>query len=194
MWHILRAAPGATIALGFQRAVTAGEARQAALSGEIERMLRLFPVSPGETYFIPAGTVHAIGAGVTICEIQQNSDITYRLYDYGRPRELHLERGVAAIDLASWRHPGPAAPTALDDGWRRLVSCRHFATDALELAGALDYRPGASRFELLIAVEGAGRFNGVPFGPGAVWLAPAGCGPIRIESAGELRMLRTFPP
>ena len=106
MWHILSASPGAQIALGFTQPVDAEALRAAAASGEIERLLRWIPVNTGETYFIPAGTVHAIGGGITLCEIQQNSDITYRLYDYGRPRELHLDRALEAADLSAWRHPG----------------------------------------------------------------------------------------
>ena len=137
MWHILSAAPGAQIALGFEQPVGAEELRAAALSGDIERLLRWIPVHPGETYFIPAGTIHAIGAGIEICEIQQNSDITYRLYDYGRPRELHLDRALEAADLNSWQHPGASLGHGLADGWKRLAGCRHFATDSLGRHGAL---------------------------------------------------------
>src|SRR6185369_504382 len=135
MWRILDAAPSAKIALGFTRPLDPDTLRAAAVSGEIEALLRWFPVTPGETYFIPAGTVHAIGAGITICEIQQNSDITYRLYDYGRPRELHLDQGVAATDLNAWRHPGASLAVDLADGWKRLARCRHFATDSLNVKG-----------------------------------------------------------
>src|SRR5262249_46670605 len=115
MWHILRAAEGASIALGFRDTVTPAWARAAAESGEILEMLRWYPVRAGETYFTPAGTVHAIGAGIALCEIQQHSDITYRLYDYGRPRELHLEEGLAVSDFGT--HPGASACVQLRDGW-----------------------------------------------------------------------------
>jgi mannose-6-phosphate isomerase len=101
MWHILAAEPGAKIAAGFREPVTAEQAKAAALSGEIEEMLEWFDAAPGDTFFIPAGTVHAIGAGLSLCEIQQWSDVTYRLYDYGRPRELHLDQGLAVSDLSS---------------------------------------------------------------------------------------------
>jgi mannose-6-phosphate isomerase len=194
MWHILRAAPGARIALGFTQPVTAGELREAAVSGEIEGLLRSIPVAPGETYLIPAGTVHAIGAGLAICEIQQNSDITYRLYDYRRPRELHLDRGVAAANLAAWRHPGAAVETALPDGWTRLAECRYFATDSIRIGRALSYQPDPERFELLICVQGAGRLNGESFPAGAVWLLPQGCGPVRIEADPTARLLRSHVP
>nr|WP_206066335.1 class I mannose-6-phosphate isomerase [Novosphingobium sp. ERN07] len=93
-WLVIDAEPGATLGIGFKEAVDSGTIRRAALDGTIEDLMQWFPVKPGDFFYIPAGTVHAIGAGVSLVEIQQNSDITYRLYDYGRPRELHLERGL----------------------------------------------------------------------------------------------------
>ena len=100
MWHILAAEPGAKIAAGFRQQITAQRLVEASRSGEIENLLEWFEAKPGDTFFIPAGTVHAIGAGLTLCEIQQHSDVTYRLYDYGRPRELHLDRAAAVSHLA----------------------------------------------------------------------------------------------
>src|SRR3989442_1934135 len=147
MWHILSAAPGARIALGFERPIGVEELGAASVSGEIEGLLRWVPVHPGETYFIPAGTIHAIGSGITLCEIQQNSDITYRLYDYGRPRELHLDRAVEAADLGAWRHPGASLARDLADGWKRLAECRHFATDLRAVTGRLSYVANLSGFE-----------------------------------------------
>src|ERR1700692_4677210 len=94
MWHILAADPGAKIAAGSREKITEQRLRESALSGEIENLLEWFEARPGDTFFIPAGTVHAIGAGLALCEIQQWSDITYRLYDYGRPRELHLPQAL----------------------------------------------------------------------------------------------------
>src|SRR4029077_15045845 len=95
MWHILRADPDAKIALGFRQPLSRDELRRALLSGEVENLLRCFPVKQGQTYFVPAGTVHAIGGGIALCEIQQNSDMTYRLYDYGRPRETPPDQAAA---------------------------------------------------------------------------------------------------
>lgn len=94
-WYILHAEPNATLGVGTTRPLSDGELRAASLTGEIEQLLDWKPVSAGDFFYIPAGTVHAIGAGVSLIEIQQNADITYRLYDYGRPRELHLDEGVA---------------------------------------------------------------------------------------------------
>ncbi len=94
-WLVIDAEPGATLGVGFKSHVDHDAMRAAALDGSIEDMLVWHPVKPGDFFYIPANTVHAIGAGVSVIEIQQNSDITYRLYDYGRPRELHLDAGIA---------------------------------------------------------------------------------------------------
>lgn len=94
-WLVIAAEPGAVLGIGFNRAVGEGEMRAAALDGSIERLMTWHDVQPGDFFYIPANTVHAIGAGVSLIEVQQNSDITYRLYDYGRPRELHLNDGMA---------------------------------------------------------------------------------------------------
>ena len=100
-WYILDAQPGATIALGLDRAMSVNELRAGALDGSIERAVRRLEVKAGDFVSIPAGTIHAIGPGISLLEVQQNSDVTYRLYDYGRPRELHLEDGVAVASGAS---------------------------------------------------------------------------------------------
>ncbi|MFY8196407.1 class I mannose-6-phosphate isomerase [Novosphingobium sp. B1] len=97
-WLVLDAEPGATLGIGFKAPIDAKRMREAALDGTIEDLMEWHPVQRGDCFYIPAGTVHAIGAGITLVEIQQNSDITYRLYDYGRPRELHLDKGVAVAE------------------------------------------------------------------------------------------------
>jgi mannose-6-phosphate isomerase len=94
-WYILEAEEDAAIALGFKEPLDAEGMRQAALDGSIEQLMDWKPVHAGDFFYVPAGTVHAIGAGISLIEIQQQSDVTYRLYDYGRPRELHLEDGIA---------------------------------------------------------------------------------------------------
>lgn len=93
-WLVLDADPGATLAIGFKENIDSEAMRAAALDGSIEDALEWHSVKAGDFFYLPAGTVHAIGPGLTLVEVQQNSDITYRLFDYGRPRELHLEDGV----------------------------------------------------------------------------------------------------
>lgn len=163
MWHILRADRGARIALGFRTPVTHEHVRAAAISGEIIDLLQWFPVSAGETYFVPPGTVHAIGGGIALCEIQQNRDITYRLYDYGRGRELHLEESLAWLDPGV--HPGPVKP----DG-NVLVRCDHFITELLRVSGAHRHEAGAG--EILVCASGSGTMAGEPVREGEVLRIP----------------------
>jgi len=99
-WYILDADPGAVLGLGLKREASRDELRSAALDGSIEQLMDWRPVRAGDFVFVPSGTVHAIGAGISLLEFQQNSDVTYRLYDYGRPRELHLEDGVDVSEPA----------------------------------------------------------------------------------------------
>lgn len=93
-WYILNADRGTKLGLGLQSIVSKDDLRSAAIDGSIESLLDWRPVEAGDFFYVPAGTIHAIGAGIALLEIQQNSDVTYRLYDYGRPRELHLEDGI----------------------------------------------------------------------------------------------------
>lgn len=97
-WLVLSAEPGAQLAIGFVQPITPDEMRAAALDGSIEGLLDWQDVSAGDFIYLPAGTVHAIGAGLTLIEVQQNADITYRLFDYGRPRELHLDQAIAVAN------------------------------------------------------------------------------------------------
>ncbi|MDG5750978.1 class I mannose-6-phosphate isomerase [Qipengyuania sp. XHP0211] len=101
-WVILDAEPGATIAVGFHREITPEVLREAALDGSIVEHLVWHEVEAGDAFYIPAGTVHAIGGGVSLIEVQQNSDLTFRLFDYGRPRELHLDEGLQIADVGSY--------------------------------------------------------------------------------------------
>lgn len=157
MWHVLRAEPGAAIAAGFREPLTPERLREASLSGEVERLLRWWPVTAGDTVFIPAGTVHAIGAGLVICEIQQYSDITYRLYDYGRPRELHLDEGVRVADLDA--HPGPFRASGA-----HLVRCDYFVTSRVRVDGEAEVAAG-----LAAILEGTGEIDAQPCRLGEVW-------------------------
>lgn len=104
-WLVIAAEAGARLGIGFDRPIAAEAMRRAALDGSIEDAMTWFPVRPGDFFYIPANTVHAIGAGVSLIEVQQNSDITYRLYDYGRPRELHLDQGIAVASGGPYRDP-----------------------------------------------------------------------------------------
>lgn len=167
-WLVLDAEPGAALGIGFKTLIDAGAIRRAALDGTIEDLMQWFPVKPGDFYYIPAGTVHAIGAGVSLVEIQQNSDITYRLYDYGRQRELHLDKAVQVANVTPYvpdiyRRIVANGATCLVDG--RFFKVEIF--DQSENASAEDRRGGP---RLVLPIDGA-----VSLGDGVV--VPVGqCG------------------
>jgi mannose-6-phosphate isomerase len=182
MWHILRAEPGAQLALGLRETVSRERLRESAVSGEIERLLRWFPVNAGETYFVPPGTVHALGPGIVLCEIQQNSDNTYRLYDYGRPRELHLDK---ALDVAT-RGPHSGASEIAGN---RLGACDSFVVDRLEIESTTEHPMVAESFHQLVVLDGSGSIGQERFSRGEVWMAPRGCDPLTIQPDSHARLL-----
>jgi mannose-6-phosphate isomerase len=155
MWHILRADENGEIGLGFRQEYSPKEVRAAALNGAIEDMMEWRRVRAGETYFVPAGTVHAIGAGVAICEIQQNSNVTYRLYDYGRPRELHLDRGMDV-----------SACTPFDGQREGVVECPYFRVERKRLDSAWSIGGPST---VVIILEGKGKIGGEPYAKGEMW-------------------------
>jgi mannose-6-phosphate isomerase len=129
-WYVTAAVPGAKLGIGFIKQLGADELRAAALDGSIEQLLDWHPVKPGDFFYIPAGTVHAIGAGISLIEVQQNSDVTYRLYDYGRPRELHLDAGLKVTK--GEHYPAQLHRHVPAKGSAQLVEGPHFRLDRLE--------------------------------------------------------------
>jgi len=170
-WYVVAAEPKAEVAVGFKQSLSSQRLEDAARSGEIETLLDWRPVKPGDVFFVPAGAVHAIGAGVTICEVQQNSDITYRLYDYGRPRELHLEHGVNVSDLGP--HHSHVAPLVLAPGREELVVSDYFRIERLKFTGKVQFGAGAPYYMLLTCLSGKGQIAGDEFAAGETWLIPA---------------------
>jgi mannose-6-phosphate isomerase len=158
-WVILEAEPDARIALGTVRPVDAAGLRAAALDGSIETLMDWKPVKAGDAIYSPAKTVHAIGAGITLIEIQQNVDLTYRLYDYGRPRELHLDDGVAVSDA----RPFALAPTPQvgADGRAVLARTDKFVLERWHWSG--NRRLVLEAEGWLVPVRGEGTINGVSF-------------------------------
>jgi mannose-6-phosphate isomerase len=211
MWYIVDAKPGAQLVLGLKRAMTPVELCRAAACGDIEQSLNWVPVKKGQTLFISPGTLHTIGAGIVICEIQQNSDLTYRFYDFGRlgsdgkPRALHIEQAAAVTRqaphpgaLAPFRFPGP--PASAEGAQRELLAaCRYFATERLSWSGSLPYTPDPSRFHLLIFLEGSGTLAGAswdqaPYQPGDAYLIPAECAPFALRAASPSLAIRSYVP
>lgn len=184
MWYVLRADPGARIAIGFCKPTTREQLMKSARTGEIEALLNWIEVQAGDAFFIPAGTVHAIGSGLAMCEIQQHSDITYRLYDYGRPRELHLERAVQVASTASTQVKPRMLP----------IDCEYFHTELARTTSPLQYVPAADRFHILVFVSGSGSIAGQAFSEGEAWLVPAGAAKFQMEPAEPVKFLRTWVP
>lgn len=151
-WYVLEAKPGATIALGLKHAVTSGQLRAAALDGSIEQLMDWKPVRSGDFFFVPPGTVHAIGDGISLLEFQQNIDLTYRLYDYGRPRELHLDDGIAVSSPTPY--PAELAQHLSGAESRTLVDGPHF-TLVLSTEDALQ-----DRQRWIIPIDGEVRSGG----------------------------------
>lgn len=127
-WLVLEAEPDARLAIGFRREVSVKEIEAAAIDGTIEDLLAWHPARAGDLIYLPAGTVHAIGPGVSLVEVQQNSDTTFRLYDYGRPRKLHLERGLA---VARGEPYAPVHRRSIAEG-PVLVDGPHFRLERIE--------------------------------------------------------------
>ena len=165
-WYVLEAQPEAAIALGLKREMAADDLRAAALDGSIEELMDWRPVRSGDFFFVPPGTIHAIGDGITLLEFQQNIDLTYRLYDYGRPRELHLDDGLAVANPAPY--PADLAQHLSGNETRTLVDGPHFTLvhttdDALR-----------DRQRWIIPLEGEVRSVDDTAGPGECLLLEAG--------------------
>ncbi|MFN3179157.1 MAG: class I mannose-6-phosphate isomerase [Thermus sp.] len=175
-WYVL--APGEVV-YGFSRRVSLQEVRDAVTRGNLDRILNRVPVVPGQVLYLPAGVVHALGPGVQVYEVQTPSDLTYRLYDYGRPRELHLEKALEVAILEPTPLP-PAQPEPVEGG-ERLLRTPYFHLYRYPLWGVLHLKPQAPL--LLTLLEGEARVEGIPLVPPATFLLEPGEG-IRMEGEG----------
>jgi len=207
MWHVVSAEPGATLLLGLVPEVDREKFRSAIKQGGLEKFFERLPVSSGDTFYVPSGTPHTIGAGMILCEVQQNSDLTYRLYDFhrldahGNPRELHIEKGLAVIDFAH-RKGGNVAPVALAsaDGAKTslLVACQYFATERWDLFAQHHARSDPSHFELLVILSGLGNIqwsaNSCSYRQGECWFIPANLGEFSVLPESPTSVLRTYVP
>lgn len=150
-WLVLDAEPDARLAIGFDAPHDAQTVADAARSGAIEDLLTWHPAKPGNFFYLPAGTVHAIGAGLTLVEIQQNSDTTFRIFDYGRPRELHLDRALAVSQIAPYP---PEHMGCISSRGQTLVDGAHFRVDRVQGAPDLATRSGYTGPLLALPLEG----------------------------------------
>ena len=200
-WLILDAAPGASIIWGFKDALTPEEVKAAAAEGRLEPHLNFVPVRAGDVIYNPAGTVHATGAGIFLFEIQQTSDLTYRLYDYGRRdsqgnlRDLHIDRALEVANLTPGEH-ARVTPKTLEDGKLELVRTEFFVMEHWELDGTLHETTDPSSADLLTVLSGeltlrAGE-DALTLSQGASCVLPAALGAYSLEGRGVV--LRCFIP
>lgn len=193
-WYVLHAEPGAEIVWGFARDVEPEEVRAAVEGGELEALLRRVPVERNDVIYNPAGRVHAIGGGIFLFEVQQPSDLTYRLYDYGRrdaagrTRELHLEDALAVADFRGGGEP-TVEPRSVD-GWTERARSEFFVMDSRSLAEPFSGEVSPASLETLTFVRGRGRVRA----EGREWVAfahdsvvlPASLGAYEVQGEGEL--------
>lgn len=182
-WLVIEAEPGARIGLGLKRSVSSGELRASIEAGTLEDLVDWREARAGDFYYSPAGTIHALGPGLTLIEVQENADLTYRLFDYGRDRELQVEAGVEAARPEPYvapmrpRHLGPGREILAEGGafvierWTRSAGGR--------LAGEVE-RP-----VWLVPVRGAGLIDGQALEPPSVWLVEDQSR-VRIEEGSEI--------
>ena len=197
-WFILEAAPGAVVYAGLADGVTLDEVRRRLESGEsIVPVVQTVPVAPGDTLFLPAGTIHALGGGIVLYEIQQQSAITYRLEDWGRAREMHIEAGLAA--LKSEHQPGPrrAEMRTPTDRPRPAVHCPYFSLEVLQFGPGerIEIAPESGP-QVYTCVRGATEFGAeqgeVPLAAGSTAVLFADAGPALISSSTGGRVLRAW--
>lgn len=204
MWYVLDAKPGAKIIYGLKPGIDRAALAAAIEEGRIMDALQEVPVAAGDSFYIPAGTVHALCAGVLVAEIQQNSDTTYRLYDYdrpgldGKPRELHVEDSLnvtAYGDSGAVRMSTAGTPAG---EWLQLAASPYFVTDKGVINGNCELQSTSESFTMLIVAEGEGTIRWdegrgeLPLSPGQSYLLPAQLGACTLE--GRLTVLRSRPP
>ncbi|MBI4878956.1 MAG: class I mannose-6-phosphate isomerase [Planctomycetes bacterium] len=188
-WLVLQAAPGARIFLGLREGVDAEPFLSAAAAGaDVSPLLRVFMPRPGDLFFVPPGTVHAIGAGLVILEVQQVSDTTYRVFDWNREPRRPLHLADARLALRADPRAGLVPPAAPQETaglrLRASVACEHFRLEALEVAAQGAVQPRAPRAEVWFCWQGAAAISyaagAVRLDPGCFCLVPAGAGDIEV--------------
>jgi mannose-6-phosphate isomerase len=183
-WVVLDAEPDATIGLGLVRPATREALRAGALDGSIEQLVDWRPARAGQVIYSPAGTVHALGPGLAIVEVQQNVDLTYRLYDYGRPRELHLDAGIAVSDPLPFTRED--RPRDLGNGRTELADGPAFRLECWRGGG-----PAAVAGPVwLVMLAGDGTIDGAAYAPGEVWYVEAAAA---LERGDATELLVAYP-
>jgi mannose-6-phosphate isomerase len=201
MWYIAAAEPGAELFVGLKAGVSRAQFEEAIRRGDVADCFHRIAVTTGDAMFLPSGRVHAIGAGLVIFEIQQNSDTTFRVHDWNRvgldgtPRELHVVQSLESIDFEDFEPSLAAGMPAHENGFlvRTLMDHSLFRTDVIHAESAGEMRPRPSRLRLLACIAGSvgARGNGVavPLQPGDFCLLPADVTDVVLEAAAGARFL-----
>jgi mannose-6-phosphate isomerase len=206
MWYALRANPSAEVLVGLKAEITREEFRRAIRDGDAEHCLERIPLRAGEAVFVPARTAHTIGAGLVLCEIQEQSDLTYRVYDYnrrdsqGKARELHIDKALAVMHFGP-QSGGKLAPIRIARGAvteTYFISCPYFATEKWEFQERIATATSHEHFDLLIFLEGSGSIEAsgerFDFAPGQLWMLPAAMGAYQLAPQSATSLLRTYLP
>jgi len=202
MWVVLHAVPEATIIMGVRSGTTREVFREAINNGTLEQYLHTLQVKAGDVVCVPSGTVHAIMGGVVIAEIQQNSNTTYRVYDWnrtqdGKPRLLHIDKALDVINFAAVE-PQLVTPSLIsdEDGVRRSLLCRnqYFTTERVEFEDAAEFSGwlNGESFEIWGVIDGQVEVNDVHLEAIQFTLLPAALGAYRIKAQGSTSCLRTY--
>ncbi len=193
MWYVMDCEEGASLYFGVNRQVTREEFRKRIEDNTLLEVLNKVDVHPGDVFFIKSGTIHAIGAGILICEIQQNSNCTYRVYDYGRRgadgklRELHVEKALAVSDFtpSDTSQRGGEREEIPGGTKRSLASCKYFTTEQYEVRSSVELEAGEDSFLSLMILTGEGTVSGkenkVAFRAGDSLLVPANSGKVTLR-------------
>jgi len=192
MWYILDCEPGAELIFGFNRDLTREEFAKAVEEKETDKLLNRVKVKPGDYFYIKAGTVHAIGSGILLAEIQQSSDITYRVFDWnrvdknGKGRELHVERALDVSDYSAYSAEGKKAEIIKKDYAEIKVLARekYFSSREIKLSGETIFDTKGESFHLLFVAEGELFVNGEKSVKGDTWLIPASVGEYTLSGEG----------
>ena len=205
-WYVAHTKPGSQIALGLKKGVTRTQLANAIKQQTAEELLNWVNVFPGEMIYVAGGTVHTLGPGSIIVETQQQSDTTYRLYDYGRPRELHLERGLAAVKerVASGKVIRAKSPELNGNCHERLISAPYFVVEKFSLKEKHEFRTAAeadtkSSAQILVAIDGcatveAAGASPATFSKGDAVVIPAGAGQFQVRPQWSVEFLKASVP
>ena len=190
MWYVVDCDEGAYLYYGFNRKLSQQEFRERIENNTLLEVLNKVPVSKGDCFFIESGTIHAIAEGLLIAEIQQNSNLTYRVYDYGRvgadgkPRELHIEKAIEVTTLDK-----PSCPYGQPNGVK-LAECKYFKTEKLSLCGNSEIIADKSSFVSLLCLSGEAKLGELSIYKGESVFIPAGFGKIALSGNAEFIVSR----